>query len=122
MEDLLTKEVIGAAIDVHRELGPGLLESAYQACLEYELLRKGIKVQREVIVPVTFRDLKIDQAYRIDLLVNDQLVIELKTVDGFSDVHLAQILTYMKFGGYKSGLLLNFYVKMMKHGIKRVSL
>jgi len=122
MEDLLTKEVIGAAIDVHRELGPGLLESAYQACLEYELLRKGIKVQREVIVPVTFRDLKIDQAYRIDLLVNDQLVIELKTVDGFSDVHLAQILTYIKFGGYKSGLLLNFYVKMMKHGIKRVSL
>jgi GxxExxY protein len=122
MEDLLTKEVIGAAIDVHRELGPGLLESAYQACLEYELLRKGIKVQREVIVPVTFRDLKIDQAYRIDLLVNDQLVIELKTVDCFSDVHLAQILTYMKFGGYKSGLLLNFYVKMMKHGIKRVSL
>lgn len=122
MEDLLTKEVIGAAIDVHRELGPGLLESAYQACLEYELLRKGIKVQREVIVPVTFRDLKIDQAYRIDLLVNDQLVIELKTVEVFTDVHLAQILTYMKFGGYKSGLLLNFYVKMMKHGIKRVSL
>lgn len=118
----MTKEVIGAAIDVHRELGPGLLESAYQACLEYELLRKGIKVQREVIVPVTFSDLKIDQAYRIDLLVNDQLVIELKTVEVFTDVHLAQILTYMKFGGYKSGLLLNFYVKMMKHGIKRVSL
>lgn len=118
----MTKEVIGAAIEVHRELGPGLLESAYQTCLEYLLLQKGMKVQREVIVPISFRTLKLDQAYRIDLLVNDELVIELKTVETFTDVHLAQILTYMKFGGYKKGLLLNFYVKMMKHGVKRVAL
>ncbi len=122
MEDNLTKEVIGAAIEVHRELGPGLLESAYQTCLEYLLLKKGMKVRRELYLPITFQTLKLDQGYKIDLLVNDELVIELKTVEAFNDVHLAQILTYMKFGGYKKGLLLNFDVKMMKHGIKRVSL
>ncbi|MDN3668127.1 GxxExxY protein [Echinicola jeungdonensis] len=122
MEDQLTKEVIGAAIDIHKELGPGLLESAYQTCLGYELRSKGLEVKRELKLPVVYKELELDQGYRIDLLVNNKLVIETKTVEALNDVHLAQILTYMKFGNYRTGLLLNFHVKRMVEGIKRVVL
>ena len=121
MTDQLTQKVIGAAIEVHRHLGPGLLESAYQACLSYELQSQGYKVIREVLIPVTYKDLDLSQGYRIDLLVENELVIETKTVEELTEVHLAQILTYLKFGKYKRGLLLNFNVKMMVDGIQRVS-
>lgn len=121
-EDLLTKKVIGSAIEIHKELGPGLLESAYQSCLEYELKEAGFDVKKELFFPIRYKELVLNQSYRIDLLIENKLVIELKTVEFLSDVHLAQILTYMKFGGFNKGLLLNFNVKLMKDGIKRVIL
>jgi len=121
-KDPLTKEVIGAAIEVHKSLGPGLLESAYQRCLAYELRLRGLEVQLEIALPIVYKEIELDQGYRIDLLVNDELVIETKTVEALNDVHLAQILTYMKFGGYEKGLLMNFQVKLMVDGIKRVVL
>lgn len=122
IEDHLTKQVIGAAIEVHRHLGPGLLESSYQKCLEYELVKRGLSVRREVPVSINYKELLVEYGYRIDLLVNDELVIETKTVDELNDIHLAQILTYLKFGFFKRGLLLNFKVLKMVDGIQRVSL
>jgi GxxExxY protein len=121
VEDLLTKEVIGAAIEVHRHLGPGLLESSYQKCLHYELQNRGLAVKREVPLAIEYKDLLVENGYRIDLLVNDELVVETKTVDELNAIHLAQILTYLKFGGFKRGLLLNFKVLKMIDGIQRVS-
>lgn len=121
-KDPLTKEVIGAAIEVHKSLGPGLLESAYQRCLCYELRTRGFEVQMEIALPVIYKEIVLDQGYRIDLLVNDELVIETKTVEVLNDVHLAQILTYMRFGEYQKGLLMNFNVKRMTEGIRRVVL
>lgn len=120
--DPLTQKVIGAAIDVHRELGPGLLESAYQSCLAYELRARGHQVLQEIQLPIVYKELELEYGYRIDLLVDDQLVIEIKAVEALTDVHLAQILTYMKFGGYKTGLLINFHVKLLKRGLRRVVL
>ncbi|WP_439489769.1 GxxExxY protein [Algoriphagus sp.] len=122
MNDPLTQKVIGAAIEVHRHLGPGLLESAYQKCLEYELINLGLLVVRELILPITYKDLSISQAYRIDLLIENELVIETKTVEKLNDIHMAQILTYLKFGNYKRGLLINFREKLLVNGIRRVSL
>lgn len=116
----LTQEVIGIAINIHKALGPGLLESAYQEVFYYELQKHGFKVKKEVAIPLIYEDVKLDCGYRIDLLVNDQLVIELKSVDALNDVHMAQILTYMKLGGYELGLLINFNVALLKNGIKRV--
>lgn len=120
--DNLTSEVIGAAIEVHKHLGPGLLESSYQKCLEYELNKRGLSVRRELPVSINYKELLVENGYRIDLLVNNELVIETKTVDELNDIHLAQILTYLKFGGFKRGLLLNFKVLRMVNGIQRVSL
>jgi GxxExxY protein len=122
IEDLLTKQVIGAAIEVHRHLGPGLLESSYQKCLQYELEKRGFLVKREVPVSINYKELLVENGYRIDLLVNGELVIETKTVEELNDIHLAQILTYLKFGGFKRGLLLNFKVLKLIDGIQRVSL
>ncbi|WPR77522.1 GxxExxY protein [Algoriphagus sp. NG3] len=122
MNDPLTQKVIGAAIEVHRHLGPGLLESAYQKCLEYELINLGLLVVRELILPITYKDLSISQAYRIDLLIENELVIETKTVEKLNDIHMAQILTYLKFGNYKRGLLINFREKLLVNGIRRISL
>lgn len=116
----LTKEVIGVAIKVHKALGPGLLESAYQEVLFYELRKNGFKVNKEVPMPLIYEDVKLDCGYRIDLLVNNELVIELKSVDALNDIHMAQILTYMKLGNYNLGLLINFNVALLKNGIKRV--
>ncbi len=115
----ITKNIIGAAIKVHKTLGPGLLESAYQECLLYELKTMGYAVQKEVTQPITYKDITLDHGYRIDLLVENKIVIELKTVENFIDVHSAQILTYMKLGDYPLGLLLNFRTKLLKNGIKR---
>lgn len=117
--DKITENIIGAAIEVHKALGPGLLESAYQECLYYELKSMGYSVQKEITQPIVYKDITLDHGYRIDLLVEHKIVVELKTVEKFTDVHTAQILTYMKLGDYPIGLLLNFNTKLLKNGIKR---
>lgn len=121
MRDPLTEKVIRAALNVHTALGPGLLESAYQTCLHYELTNNGFEVDKELHLPVYYKDLRLPQAYRIDLLVNNELVVEIKHIESINDLHKAQVLTYLKFGGYARGLILNFNVKSMKDGgIRRV--
>ena len=104
---------------MHKALGPGLLESAYQECLFYELINEGLKVVKEKPMPIKYKEVKLDHGYRLDLLVEDKVVIETKTVDAIMDVHEAQILTYIKLGNYKLGLLINFNVTLLKNGIKR---
>ncbi len=115
----LTSLIIGKAIEVHRTLGPGLLESAYQECLFYELKKEQLKVIKEKPLPIIYKEIQLNHGYRIDLLIEDKIVIELKTVEYFTDVHTAQILTYMKLGGFSIGLLINFHTKLLKNGIKR---
>lgn len=120
IENELSKTIIGCAIEVHKQLGPGLLESAYQECLYYELIQAGLKVQKEKPMPIVYKEVKLDHGYRMDLLVEEKVVVEIKTVDGFIDVHTAQVLTYLRLGNYKLGLLLNFQTTVLKNGIKRV--
>ncbi|MFH1052581.1 MAG: GxxExxY protein [bacterium] len=115
----ITELIIGRAIEVHRNLGPGLLESAYEECLSYELQKAGLSYERQKPVPVVYKDKKLECGYRIDLLIEDLVVVELKTVDEFNPVHEAQILTYLKFSNKKIGLLINFNVTMLKNGIRR---
>ncbi|MBI5475623.1 MAG: GxxExxY protein [Ignavibacteriales bacterium] len=115
----LSKDVLGAAIEVHKHLGPGLLESAYEECLSYELMQSGYKIERQKPIPVVYKEIKLECGYRIDILVEDKIVLELKSVDCFNPVHEAQILTYMKFAQKKVGLLINFNVELLKNGIKR---
>lgn len=117
--EAITYKVIGLAIEVHRQLGPGLLESAYQQCLYYEIKNNGLKVEKEITLPIIYKDLKIDHGYRMDLLVENKLVLELKTVEGFTAVHFAQILTYLKLGNYPLGLLLNYNSTILRNNIKR---
>jgi len=117
--DDLSNKVIGLALDVHRELGPGLLESTYQQCLAYELSKENIKFEIEKEIPVKYKDVKLDCGYRIDLLVENKLILELKSVEKLLPIHEAQILTYMKLAKIKTGLLINFNVQMLKNGIKR---
>lgn len=119
MEDKLTGKIIGAAIEIHKTLGPGLLESAYQECLFFELKSMGLNVLKEVSLPIIYKDIKLDHGYRIDLLVENEVVIELKTVEQFTEVHFAQILTYLKLGNFPKGLLINFHTKLLTTGIKR---
>ncbi len=118
-ENEISKIIIGNAIEVHRNLGPGLLESAYQECLFYEIEKSGLYVQKELALPIIYKEIKLNHGYRIDLLVENKVIIELKTVDSLIDVHEAQILTYLKLGNYKLGLLINFNVKLLKQGLKR---
>jgi len=115
----VTEKIIGCAIEVHRILGPGLLESAYEECLAFELKNAGLRVERQKAVPIVFKEIKLDCGYRIDILVEDLVIVELKTVDTFNPVHEAQILTYMKFADKELGLLINFNVTLLKNGIKR---
>ena len=115
----ITHEIIDSAYKVHSALGPGLLESAYKACLAYELRKKGLKVEVEKPVPIIYEEIKLDCGYRMDLLIEDQVTVELKSVDAFKDIHFAQILTHLRFGEKKVGLLINFNVKSLKDGIKR---
>lgn len=117
--DLLSNKIIGLAIEVHRNLGPGLLESAYCECLAYEIYNHGFYVERQKALPIIYKDIKLEHGYRIDLLVENKLVLELKTVECFTDVHYAQILTYLKLGNYPLGLLINFHTKTLKEGLKR---
>jgi GxxExxY protein len=116
----ITQGIIAAAIEVHRHLGPGLLESAYQECLCYELSRMGLSFSREVHLPVTYKGIQLDCSYRIDLLVEDEIVAELKSVEQVLPVHSAQLLTYMKASRKQIGLLINFNVPALKNGIKRM--
>lgn len=120
-ENEISQIIIGAAIKVHTALGPGLLENAYQECLFYVLQKEGLKVEKEKPMPLVFENVKLDCGYRIDLLVENKVVIELKSVEALNDVHLAQTLTYLKLGNFRLGLLINFNVALLKHGIKRVA-
>lgn len=115
----LTSNILGCAMKVHSKLGPGLLESAYRTCLAHELRKNGLIVREEVMLPITYDDIELDHGYRIDIIVNEIVIIELKVVDNILDVHEAQLLTYLKFADKPVGLLLNFNVKSLKHGIKR---
>lgn len=118
--DELTENIIGAAIEVHRELGPGLLESSYEKSLAHELSLRGITGRRQMRLPIVYKELEIDDAYRIDLLVEDQIIVELKTVDRIEDIHKAQLLTYLKMSGKSVSLLINFQSVLLKDGIRRI--
>lgn len=120
--DELSNKVIGCAIEVHRNLGPGLLESTYEQCLAHELKIEGMPFKLQYPLPVEYKGIKLDCGYRIDLLVDNSLIVELKSVDNVLPIHQAQLLTYMKLSGIKIGLLMNFNVKYMKNGIKRMVL
>ncbi len=117
--DRLSNEVIGCAIEVHRELGPGLLESTYEQCLAHELKLSGIGFQLQHSLPVEYKDVHLNCGYRIDMLVDETLILELKSVDEVKGIHEAQLLTYMRLAGIKTGLLINFNVKKLKKGIQR---
>jgi GxxExxY protein len=119
-ENELANRTIGIAIEIHKELGPGLLESAYKECMYYKLFTSGFLVEKEKPMPLIFEEVKLDCGYRLDLLVANKLVIEIKSVESLNDIHLAQTLTYLKLGNYKLGLLMNFNVVLLKNGIKRV--
>ena len=118
--DCITEAIIGEAIAVHRELGPGLLESTYENCLASLLSRRGLKVERQVAMPVIFRDQQIACGYRIDLLVEDRVVVELKTVAKLEPVHFAQVMTYLKLSGCEVGLLMNFNEALLRDGLRRL--
>jgi GxxExxY protein len=115
----LTEKIIGAAIEVHRHLGPGLLESAYETCLAYELEQQDLTVERQKALPLVYKDIQLDQGYRIDLWVEQKVVVELKVVEQLTPVHEAQVLSYLKFSGCPIGLLFNFNVKLLKDGMRR---
>jgi GxxExxY protein len=116
----IAKKIVDAAIKVHTALGPGLLESAYQKCVGYELKRDGLKVECEVVLPITYENIKIDAGYRIDMIVEGSVIVENKTVEKLMPIHEAQLLTYLKMKNYKLGFLLNWNVPRMKNGIKRM--
>lgn len=116
----ITETVIGAAMKVHSALGPGLLESAYEACLVHELRKRGLRVENQVELPVVYDGVTIDLGYRLDLLVEDTVIVELKCVEAFTPVHEAQLLSYLKLSGKNVGLLINFHVKHLRNGIKRM--
>ena len=115
----ITRKIIGCAIEVHKNLGPGLLESAYEECLAFELNKTGLSIKRQIPAPVVYKDVKLECGYRIDILVENLVIIELKVVDEINPVHQAQILTYLKFSNMKFGLLINFNVTILKNGIRR---
>jgi len=116
----ITESIIGAAIEVHRALGPGLLESAYEECLTFELVQRGLKVEQQKPLPVVYREVKLDCGYRLDLLVEEAVIVEVKAVDRLAPIHQAQLLSYLRLSGCKVGLLINFNVKVLKDGIRRV--
>ncbi|HVC57161.1 MAG TPA: GxxExxY protein [Stellaceae bacterium] len=120
--DLLTERIVGFAIEVHRQLGPGLLESAYEQCLCYELQQSGLNFRRQVPLPVVYKSIRLDCGYRIDVVVEEQVILELKTVERLMPIHEAQILTYLKLSGLRTGLLLNFNSAVLKDGMRRIML
>jgi GxxExxY protein len=118
--DLITRRIIGAAIEVHRAVGPGLLESAYEACLAFELRQMGFKVEQQRPLPVLYKHVQLDCGYRMDLVVEDEIVVEVKAVERLMPIHDAQLLSYLRLAEKKVGLLINFHVRLLKNGIKRV--
>jgi len=118
----LSSSIIGAAIEVHRELGPGLLESAYERCFARELWLRGIAFQQQKSLPVHYKGTQLDCGYRLDFLIADTIVVEVKAVDALLPIHQAQLLSYLKLGGWKLGLLINFHVPLLRDGIKRIVL
>ncbi len=116
----ITDAIIGAAVNVHRILGPGLLESAYEACLLFELAEHGLKVEQQKPLPIVYRQVKLDCGYRLDILVEESVIVEVKSIDGLAPIHEAQLLSYLKLSGCKVGLLINFNVKVLKDGIVRM--
>jgi GxxExxY protein len=119
-EDEISKIVFESALKVHKGLCPGLLESAYEECLFYELKKYNVKVEKQKTLPLIYEDVKMDVGYRIDIIIEDKFIIEIKSVESLNDVHLAQLLTYLKLSNCKLGLLINFNVKLLKDGVKRV--
>ncbi len=117
--DPLSKQILGCAIEVHRTLGPGLLESVYEQALAYELISNGLKIQAQLPVPVTYKAVKLDCGFRLDLVVEDRVVVEIKSVECLLPIHDAQLLTYLKLTGHTLGLLINFNVPLLKNGLKR---
>jgi GxxExxY protein len=120
--DPLTEKIIGFAINVHRHLGPGLLESAYEECLCYEIEQSGLSFRRQVALPIVYKAVRLDCGYRMDIVVQDQVIVELKTVERLLPIHEAQMLTYLKLSGIRIGLLLNFNTAVLKDGIRRMLL
>ncbi|SDG79265.1 GxxExxY protein [Psychroflexus sediminis] len=119
-ENELATKIIGAAIEVHKQLGPGLLESTYETCLAFELRQIGLDVNQQIALPVIYKDVKLNAGYRIDLLVENKVIIEIKSVEALADIHTAQLLTYLKLKDLKLGLLINFNEVLLKNGLKRV--
>lgn len=119
-ENPLSNTIIGCALNVHKALGPGLLEFSYQECLYYELIKAGLKVEKQKALPLIYEEVKLECGYRIDLLVENKVIIEIKSVDALNDVHIAQLLTYLKLSNCKLGLLMNFNVVRLRDGIKRI--
>ncbi|MDD2995050.1 MAG: GxxExxY protein [Paludibacter sp.] len=120
-ENQLSEKIIGCAIQVHKSLGPGLLESAYEECLFYELKQLGLFVEKQKPLPLIYKDVKLDIGYRLDLLVEKKVIVELKSVEALNDVHIAQMITYLKLSGCKLGLLINFNVLRLVDGLKRIA-
>jgi GxxExxY protein len=118
--DEITESIIGAAIEVHRALGPGLLESAYETCLSFELVQRGLKVEQQKPLPVIYREIRLDCGYRLDLRVEEAVIVELKAVDALLPIHQAQLLSYLRLSGCHVGLLINFNVRVLKDGIRRI--
>ena len=119
-ENELSEKIIGCAIEVHKSLGPGLLESAYLECLYYELQKVGLHVEKQKALPLVYKEIKLDAGYRIDIIVKNKVIIELKSVEALNEIHIAQVLTYLKLSGCKLGLLINFNVLRLVDGLKRL--
>jgi GxxExxY protein len=119
-ENEIATKIIGAAIEVHKQLGPGLLESTYESCLVYELRQMGLEVQQQLALPVLYKEVKLEAGYRIDVLVENKVIIELKSLESLADIHTAQLLTYLKLKDLKLGLLINFNEVLLKNGLKRI--
>jgi len=118
--DSITRRIIGAAIEVHRRLGPGLLESAYEACLAYELRQLAFKIEQQKPLPFVYKDVKLDCGYRLDLVVEDSVIVEVKAIEQLAPIHDAQLLSYLRLSGKTVGLLINFHVRVLKNGLKRI--
>lgn len=119
-ENEISERIIGCAIEVHKSLGPGLLENAYQECLGYELNKAGLYVEKEKALPLVYKDVKLETGYRLDLIVENKVIIEVKSIEAINDIHIAQVLTYLKISGCKLGLLMNFNVLRLTEGLKRL--
>jgi GxxExxY protein len=118
--DSITRRIIGAAIEVHKHLGPGLLESAYESCLAFELSERGLAIERQKPLPIKYKNVLLDCGYKLDLVVEDSVIVELKAIEQLLPIHEAQLLSYLRISGKSTGLLINFHVRVLKNGLKRI--